>query len=103
MKKKRNDLTISRPIEYIYHAVQPKNSQKLNLNNFLNVESFLNNKRKPSQNSINLFMLDQDGCTTPKNQSLLINFNGVFDEHHRNNFVVVDEIWEKLKSNDLLI
>jgi hypothetical protein len=93
---------ISRPIEYNYQAAV--RNQKLNLNNFINVETFLNSKRKPSQNSLNLFMLDQpEGCQTPKNQSFLINFNGCFDEHHRNNLVAVDEIWEKLKSNFWLI
>jgi hypothetical protein len=36
--------------------------------------------------------LDLDGYA-PKNQSFLINFNGIFEEHQKSKFV--DEIWEK--------
>jgi hypothetical protein len=100
LSSSRKELSITRPIEYNYTSINKK--EKV-INNVVNIESFLNAKRKPSQNSVTYRMVDQDGCLTPKaNQSFLINFNGIFDEQHKSSFIVVDEIWEKLKSKFIL-
>jgi hypothetical protein len=89
---KITNLSISHPIEYNFQArdIIPSGT--------VNIETFLKAKRNPSQNSvISLRMYEQDGCATPRNQSFLINFNGIFDEVHRN----IAE--EKVKSKQSLI
>jgi hypothetical protein len=92
--RRSSELSVTRPIEYNYNA------NRKDKPNVVNIETFLGAKRHASQTSMkNLLMVDQDGCT-PKNQSFLINFNGIFDDHHRGN-KFVDEIWEKyMRSKD---